>query len=69
LYLLGIRHHGAGSSKSLTKALNLIQPDLILLEGTEEADALLKNVGQEGLQPPVAMLMYNPKDFSQAVFR
>ena len=66
--LLGIRHHGAGSSKSLIKALNLIQPDLILLEGTEEADSLLKNVGQDGLQPPVAMLMYNPKDFSQAVF-
>jgi hypothetical protein len=66
--LLGIRHHGSGSSKSLIKALNLIQPDLILLEGTEEADALLKYVGMDGLVPPVAMLMYNPKDFSQAVF-
>ena len=66
--LLGIRHHGSGSSKSLVKALNLIQPDLILLEGTEEADALLKYVGQKGLVPPVAMLMYNPKNFSEAVF-
>ena len=66
--LLGVRHHGSGSSKSLVKALNLIQPDLILLEGTEEADALLKYVGQKGLVPPVAMLMYNPKNFSEAVF-
>jgi hypothetical protein len=68
MFLLGIRHHGSGSSKSLVKALNIIQPDLILLEGTEEADALLKYVGQKGLVPPVAMLMYNPKNFSEAVF-
>ena len=68
MHLLGIRHHGSGSSKSLIKALNIIQPDLILLEGTEEADSLLKYVGMKGLVPPVAMLMYNPKDFSQAVF-
>ncbi len=68
MFLLGIRHHGSGSSKSLIKALNIIQPDLILLEGTEEADALLKYVGQKGLVPPVAMLMYNPKNFSEAVF-
>ncbi|MFT5645641.1 MAG: hypothetical protein ACI976_000314, partial [Aureispira sp.] len=34
--LFGIRHHGPGSSKSLIKALNTYQPDVILIEGAEE---------------------------------
>lgn len=68
VHLLGIRHHGPGSSKSLLKALNEIQPDIILLEGTEEADKLLKYIGNDDLIAPIAILMYNPKDFSQAVY-
>ncbi len=68
IHLLGIRHHGPGSAKSLLKALHEIQPDVILLEGTEEADALMKYVIHKELKPPVAVLIYNPKELSQAVY-
>jgi len=68
IHLLGIRHHGPGSSKSLLKALQEIKPDVILLEGTEESDELLKHIANPELKPPVAMLIYNPKDLGQAVY-
>lgn len=66
--LFGIRHHGPGSSKSLIKALNIYQPDVILIEGAEELSALLPYVADEGLVPPVAALIYNPKNLQQAVY-
>lgn len=66
--LFGIRHHGPGSSKSLIKALHKYKPDVILLEGTEESDDLLKYVTNPELKPPVAILIYNPKDLGQAVY-
>lgn len=68
IHLLGIRHHGAGSAKSVRKALEKIQPDLILLEGTVEGDDLLEYLAHPDLKPPVAMLIYNPKDLGQAVY-
>jgi hypothetical protein len=64
----GIRHHGPGSSKSLLKALEEQQPDCLLIEGPPDADALIKHVSNEGLKPPVALLVYNPKDLSQASY-
>jgi hypothetical protein len=68
VHLLGIRHHGAGSAKSVRKALEKIKPDLILLEGTLEGDELLEYLAHPDLKPPVAMLIYNPKDLGQAVY-
>ena len=64
----GIRHHGPGSSKSLLKALQLMQPDVILLEGANEIDGLLPYINDIGLMPPVAALIYNPKNLQQAVY-
>lgn len=66
--LFGIRHHGPGSSNSLLKALAVFQPDVLLIEGPEELDALLPYVTDEGLIPPIAALIYNPKDLQQAVY-
>jgi Family of unknown function (DUF5682) len=66
--IYGIRHHGPGSSKSLLKALDEQQPDCLLIEGPPDADALIKHVSNEGLKPPVALLVYNPKDLSQASY-
>lgn len=66
--LLGIRHHGPGSSKSLIKALDAYQPDVILVEGPEELTALLPYVAEKGLAPPVAALIYDPKNLQQAVY-
>ena len=39
--LLGIRHHGPGSARSVLKALAALQPDLILVEGPPDAQELL----------------------------
>jgi hypothetical protein len=68
IHLLGIRHHGPGSAKSVVNALHHLKPDLILLEGTIESDALLANISDPGLKPPVAILIYNPRNLSQAVY-
>lgn len=68
IQLYGIRHHGPGSSKSLLKALEKFQPDIVLVEAPDEMEVLLKHVNDEGLEPPVAALIYNPKDLQQAVY-
>lgn len=68
VHLLGIRHHGPGSARSVRAALKVLQPDLILIESPSDAGNLLAFAGQEGLKPPVAMLMYDPKDFSRAAY-
>lgn len=66
--IYGIRHHGPGSTKSLIKALRNQQPDCIIIEGATDGESLISDVSNEGLIPPVALLTYNPKDFSQAVY-
>ncbi|WCL81595.1 DUF5682 family protein [Saprospira sp. CCB-QB6] len=68
LQLLGIRHHGPGSARALAAFLESYQPELILLEGVEDADALLPYLDREDMQPPLAQLIYNPKNLQQAVY-
>ncbi len=68
LQLYGIRHHGPGSSKSLLKALEDFQPDILLVEAPQEIEPLLANINEDGLEPPVAALIYNPKALQQAVY-
>ncbi len=64
----GIRHHGPGSAKSLRQALQQNPPDLLLVEGPPGADKLIENIGDEGMIPPLAILVYNPKDLTQAAY-
>ncbi len=66
--VFGIRHHGPGSARALRQALEAWQPDLVVIEAPADAEALVEWVGHEELRPPVAMLVYNPKDFAQASF-
>ena len=68
IHLLGIRHHGPGSAKSVRAALKNIQPDVILIESPFDAERLLDHVGHVHLKPPVAMLAYDPKDFKRAAY-
>lgn len=68
IQLYGIRHHGPGSSKSLLKALEEFQPDILLVEAPEELEPLLAHINDEGLEPPVAALIYNPKELQQAIY-
>lgn len=57
-HFFGIRHHGPGSARSLLAALRRLQPDLLLMEGPPEAEAILPLAGHAQMKPPVAMLMY-----------
>ena len=66
--IFGIRHHGPGSARSLQQALEAWQPDALLIEGPPDADKLIKHVNHEKLKPPVALLVYNPKDLRQASY-
>lgn len=68
LHVLGIRHHGPGSARSLLLALEELQPDIILVEGPPDAEAVLHLAAHANMQPPVAMLIYVPDNPSQAVY-
>ncbi|PPS91658.1 DUF5682 family protein [Thermobifida fusca] len=64
VHLLGIRHHGPGSARAVRAELRRLRPDVILIEGPPEADALLEHV--PGLEPPVALLAYDQAAPSRA---
>ncbi len=66
--VFGIRHHGPGSARSLVAALTSLMPDIILIEGPPEGDALLRHAEGGGLQPPVALLVYRPDMPRRAAF-
>lgn len=61
-HVFGIRHHGPGSARSLLLALESLKPDLILIEGPPDADALLPLAADPQMQPPVALLVYTPEE-------
>ncbi len=68
VHILGIRHHGPGSARNVKAFLENVKPDIILVEGPPEADAMLQWVGNEGLKPPVALLCYQPDAPQHSVF-
>lgn len=68
VHLFGIRHHGVGSARSLLTALEALKPDCILIEGSAEADELLPLVAEAEMEPPVALLAYNPEVPRQAAW-
>lgn len=68
IQLFGIRHHGPGSARRLLHALQAWQPDVILVEAPLEAEELFPWIGHSLLVPPVAMLLYNPQQLSQACY-
>src|SRR3954470_19662369 len=58
--VLGIRHHGPGSARSVLAELERVRPAVILIEGPSDADSLLPMIADAGLVPPVALLAYDP---------
>lgn len=58
VHVLGIRHHGPGGARSVERALEALQPDVVLIEGPPEADGLVGDVVAPDLVPPVALLVY-----------
>ncbi len=68
VHCFGIRHHGPGSARSLVKALNTLQPDLILVEGPADSQAALALAIHAEMKPPVALLVYATDDNQKAVY-
>ncbi len=66
--LLGIRHHGPGSARSVRAALEKLRPDCVLVEGPPEADALLPLFADPEAIPPLALLIYLPDNPQYAIF-
>jgi hypothetical protein len=68
LTLLGIRHHGPGSARSVRGELARLRPDCILVEGPPDADALIPLAAHAEMAPPVALLIYLPDAPQRAVY-
>ena len=66
--IFGIRHHGPGSARSLLAALERLQPDAILIEGPPDAQDIVELAAREGMQPPLALLVYVADEPQRAVF-
>jgi hypothetical protein len=68
LHLFGIRHHGAGGARSLLRALRVLEPDCVLVEGPPDANDLLPLLGHADMTPPIALLLHAKDDPSRAVY-
>jgi hypothetical protein len=58
--VLGVRHHGPGSARSVVAELDRLRPRAVLIEGPADADPLLALAAAPGMAPPVALLAYAP---------
>ncbi len=58
--VLGIRHHGPGSARSVLAELDRLQPAMVLIEGPADAAPVLPLAADPGMAPPVALLAYAP---------
>jgi hypothetical protein len=58
VHVLGIRHHGPGSARAVATALAELDPDIVLIEGPPELDAVAPLAVAAGMRPPVAGLVY-----------
>ncbi|WP_111858218.1 DUF5682 family protein [Acinetobacter sp. CFCC 10889] len=59
-YILGIRHHGPGSARSVLNALQQLQPDCILVEGPPDANERIAQLSHAEIEPPIALLINTP---------
>src|ERR671919_59782 len=66
--VLGIRHHGPGSARSVLAELDRVRPDVVLVEGPPEASSLIRLAADPAMRPPVALLVYAPEEPRVATF-
>jgi Family of unknown function (DUF5682) len=66
--ILGIRHHGPGSARSVLDELERLQPDALLVEGPSDASGLIDLIADPRMRPPVALLVYAPDEPRVATF-
>ncbi len=55
--ILGVRHHGPGSARSVVAALEVAKPTELLIEGPEEMEPLIPHL--LAAKPPFAALFYD----------
>ena len=60
--VLGVRHHGPGSARSVLAELDRVKPAIVLIEGPADADPVLALAADPGMTPPVALLGYAPDE-------
>ena len=58
VHVLGIRHHGPGSARAVATVLAELDPEIVLIEGPPELDAVAPLAAAAGMKPPVAGLVY-----------
>ncbi len=68
VHVLGIRHHGPGSARSVLRALHELEPDAVLVEAPADVQPALRWIGDPDLVAPVALLGYVAAEPTQAVF-
>ena len=68
LHIFGIRHHGPGCARALAAALESLSPDVLLVEGPPEGEDVLHLAASPEMEPPVALLVYQPDKPDAAVF-
>ena len=66
--LLGVRHHGPGSARAVRAALDAARPQVVLIEGPPEADALVPLAAEEDMRPPVALLAHAVDEPGRSAF-
>lgn len=67
-HILGVRHHGPGSARSVLRALDQLRPDCVLIEGPPDGDGLIGHAIKEDMRPPVAMLVHDAQEPGRAVY-
>ncbi|MBA2286545.1 MAG: hypothetical protein H0W02_13785 [Ktedonobacteraceae bacterium] len=68
IHIFGVRHHGPGCARSLRAALHTLAPDIVLVEGPPDAQAVLPLLTHDQMRPPVALLIYAPDNPQSAVY-
>ncbi|MFI7500362.1 DUF5682 family protein [Streptomyces sp. NPDC049687] len=66
--LLGVRHHGPGSARTVRAALEAARPRTVLVEGPPEADALIPLAADPEMRPPVALLAHAVDEPGRSAF-
>ena len=64
----GIRHHGPGSARSVLRALEKLDPDLVMIEGPPEGEVVINSVINPEMKAPVALLAYDKNNAQYAAF-
>ena len=56
--VFGVRHLSPAGAWHLRRYLDLIKPELVLIEGLADANELIPQVTRKGSKPPIALLAY-----------